>query len=102
MADGVHVSVPVQVKGQWNRKAKINQEDLDDLLWGGCVNQWFLGHRGDNVLAHTPHDRVVPVASLIMKPPRGYQVAFKDGDPFNLTRANLTLVPSKTSDIPRG
>lgn len=92
-APGPVVSVSVHVKGQRNRMAQVNKSDLDDLLWEGFSSQWFLGNRGDNILVHTHEGKVVPVCALIMKTPKGYQVGFKDGDPFNLTRDNMVLEP---------
>ena len=94
---GPVVSVLVSIKGQRSKKARINKEDLDNLLWGGCTSRWFLGCRGDNVLVHTPDERIVPVCALIMKTPKGKRVVLKNGDPLNLTRDNLILVEANAA-----
>jgi hypothetical protein len=74
--------------------ATVNEADLKQLQEQGITSPWYVGTTSGNVMVRLPRGRVpIPVAALIMKSDKTSWVCFKDGNPLNLTRANLQLVP---------
>ncbi|MFT8242414.1 hypothetical protein [Roseomonas sp. BN140053] len=95
-ADGAAiVRVPLANTGS---KAKLLAEDFDRLGGSAITSQWTLNEnrRGGHGYVrcgcgHVPGGLVI-VARLIMEPPPGFMVRYRDGDRMNLRRDNLCLV----------
>jgi|GEM_PF-5134572 len=72
-------------------QARVNEADLLDLKARGITGPWYVNTKG-MVCARLPNGMPLPVVILIVQNPKGSRVVFRDGDPLNLTRANLKTV----------
>lgn len=77
--------------------AKINEEDLIRLRSNGYVGKWFMNGnaRGTEYVRLYHGDNNVHVAKLIMAPPKGYVVRYRNNDRKDLRRCNLVLQPRR-------
>lgn len=76
--------------------AKILEEDFRTIQEAGFTDRWFINDNGNGNAyvrcgAAQVRGNVGTVARLIMEPPKGYQVRYRDGDRLNLRRDNLKL-----------
>jgi|GEM_PF-6871116 len=73
--------------------AQINEEDLARLHSNGYVGKWFLNANasGNAYVRLYYGDNNKNVATLIMDPPPGYVVRYRNNDRKDLRRCNLIL-----------
>lgn len=81
-----------------SRVAKLLAEDFARLQARGITAQWAFNEAKPGygyVRCGCPSAvrGLVTVACLIMEPPRGFNVRYRDGDRTNLRRENLYLTP---------
>ncbi|MDK9726195.1 MAG: HNH endonuclease [Sterolibacteriaceae bacterium MAG5] len=76
--------------------AKLLRDDFEAMQAAGFTDQWFVNDNGTGnaYVRCTGADirgGIATVARLIMEPPKGFQVRYRDGDRLNLRRDNLKL-----------
>jgi len=94
--DGTRVALVPLSKGK--TVAKVNEDDLFLLHQLGFTGRWFLNANGSGAeyvrLFHGDNNK--NVANLIMDPPRGYVVRYRNGNRKDLRRSNLYLQSRKS------
>lgn len=76
--------------------AKLLASDYRRIVGDGFTDQWTLNSNGQGnayVRCGTADVRgqLATVARLVLEPPHGYRVTYRDGDRLNLRRDNLKL-----------
>lgn len=92
--DGKHI-VLVPLANQ-STPAKLLLEDFKTIIDAGYTSQWTAnsdgkGHAYVRCGVSNVRGQLATVARLIMDPPFGYRVTYRDGDRLNLRRDNLKL-----------
>jgi hypothetical protein len=92
------VYVPLGRSGA--KAAIIWKDDLDQLMSLGIGNRWYTNKDQNYVLCfgNRPNKRLM-VARLLLNAGPGARVQYKDGNPLNLRRDNLTLVPHNNAKL---
>jgi hypothetical protein len=94
LADGSRIA-DVPLPGAQGLRVTLDAADFDRLMDIGMSPAWFT-NGGGYVRAEAPASFGVPnlvqVARVIMEPPPGCIVKYRDGDRLNLRRSNLLVV----------
>ncbi len=93
-------SVRVPLINQTDQSAVVDAADLEALRAAGYSTRWFLnrsgsGHPYVRVASRRYAGGVETVARIILQPGRNRVVSYRDGDPLNLRRANLMVMPGR-------
>jgi len=77
--------------GEPTAHALIDLADAHYLERLGISSPWFFSRTTGRVLGRNAEGKEVPIARMLARPPRHLDVGYRDGDPTNLTRANLVV-----------
>ena len=78
--------------------AVLDQEDYAEFVKQGATLPWRLARHNNTVFAGFPYQNLKPAWWFILRPRNDQTVKYKDGDPTNLTKDNLTLVVRPLTD----